>query len=140
MIFNIIKTIHIISVISWMAGLLYLPRIFVYHADPSITKDTSSTFKIMEKKLFNYIMIPAAMLTWITGVSMIYYSGLQNWLTLKIIFVLALTVFHLYCGRWLNLFALDKNINSDKFFRIRNEFPTIIMILVIITVVFKPFS
>tara|TARA_B110000116_G_C16629294_1_gene487518 strand:+ start:256 stop:627 length:372 start_codon:yes stop_codon:yes gene_type:complete len=123
-----------------MAGLLYLPRIFVYHADPSITKDTSSTFKIMEKKLFNYIMIPAAMLTWITGVSMIYYSGLQNWLTLKIIFVLALTVFHLYCGIWLNLFALDKNINSDKFFRIRNEFPTIIMILVIITVVFKPFS
>ena len=140
MIFNIIKTIHIISVISWMAGLLYLPRIFVYHSDPLITKDTSSTFKIMEKKLFNYIMIPAAMLTWITGVSMIYYSGLQNWLTLKIIFVLALTVFHLYCGRWLNLFALDKNINSDKFFRIRNEFPTIIMILVIITVVFKPFS
>ena len=140
MIFNIIKTIHIISVISWMAGLLYLPRIFVYHADPSITKDTSSTFKIMEKKLFNYIMIPAAMLTWITGVSMIYYSGLQNWLILKIIFVLALTVFHLYCGKWLNLFALDKNINSDKFFRIRNEFPTIIMILVIITVVFKPFS
>ena len=140
MIFNIIKTIHIISVISWMAGLLYLPRIFVYHADPSITKDTSSTFKIMEKKLFNYIMIPAAMLTWITGISMIYYLGLTNWLILKIIFVLALTVFHLYCGRWLNLFALDKNINSDKFFRIRNEFPTIIMILVIITVVFKPFS
>ena len=140
MIFNIIKTIHIISVISWMAGLLYLPRIFVYHADPSITKDTSSTFKIMEKKLFNYIMIPAAMLTWITGISMIYYLGLQNWLILKIIFVLALTVFHLYCGRWLNLFALDKNINSDKFFRIRNEFPTIIMIIIIITVVFKPFS
>ena len=140
MIFNIIKTIHVISVISWMAGLLYLPRIFVYHADPSITKDTSSTFKIMEKKLFNYIMTPAAMLTWITGISMIYYSELQNWLILKIIFVLALTVFHLYCGRWLNLFALDKNINSDKFFRIRNEFPTIIMILVIITVVFKPFS
>ena len=140
MIFNIIKTIHIISVISWMAGLLYLPRIFVYHADPSITKDTSSTFKIMEKKLFNYIMIPAAMLTWITGISMIYYSGLQNWLILKIIFVLALTIFHLYCGKWLNLFALDKNINSDKFFRIRNEFPTIVMILIIITVVFKPFS
>ena len=140
MIFNIIKTIHIISVISWMAGLLYLPRIFVYHADPSITKDTSSTFKIMEKKLFNYIMTPAAMLTWITGISMIYYLGSQNWLILKIIFVLALTVFHLYCGKWLNLFALDKNINSDKFFRIRNEFPTIIMIIIIITVVFKPFS
>ena len=123
-----------------MAGLLYLPRIFVYHADPSITKDTSSTFKIMEKKLFNYIMTPAAMLTWITGISMIYYLGLQNWITLKIIFVLALTVFHLYCGKWLNLFALDKNINSSKFFRIRNEFPTIIMIIIIITVVFKPFS
>jgi len=140
MIFNIIKTIHIISVISWMAGLLYLPRIFVYHADPSITKDTSLTFKIMEKKLFNYIMTPAAILTWITGISMIYYLGLQNWLILKIIFVSSLTIFHLYCGNWLNLFALDKNINSDKFFRIRNEFPTIIMILIIIIVVFKPFS
>ena len=140
MIFNIIKTIHIISVISWMAGLLYLPRIFVYHADPSIIKDTSSTFKIMEKKLLNYIMTPAAMLTWITGISMIYYLGLQNWIILKIIFVLVLTVFHLYCGKWLNLFALDKNVNSDKFFRIRNEFPTIILIIIIITVVFKPFS
>ena len=140
MLFNIIKTIHIISVMSWMAGLLYLPRIFVYHADPLITKETSSTFKIMEKKLFQYIMTPAAILTWVTGISMIYYFGFHNWMILKIIFVLALTIFHLYCGKWLNLFSLDKNINSDKFFRIRNELPTSIMILIIIIVVFKPFS
>ena len=139
MFFNIIKTIHIISVISWMAGLLYLPRIFVYHADPLITKETSSTFKIMERKLFSYIMTPAAILTWVTGLSMIYYVGLQNWIILKLIFVLALTIFHLYCGKWLNLFAIDKNINSAKFFRIRNEIPTIIMIFIIIVVVFKPF-
>ena len=140
MIFNIIKTIHIISVISWMAGLLYLPRIFVYHSDPSITKETSLTFKIMERKLFRYIITPSSILTWVTGISMIYYLGLQNWIILKIVFVLALTIFHLYCSKWLNLFALDKNVNSDKFFRIRNEIPTTIMILIVIVLVFKPFS
>ena len=140
MLFNIIKTLHIISVISWMAGLLYLPRIFVYRADPSITGETSSTFKIMERKLFNYIMTPAAILSWVTGISMIYYLGLQDWLILKIVFVLVLTIFHLYCGKWLNLFSIDKSINSGKFFRIRNEIPTITMIFIVIVVIFKPFS
>ena len=139
MIFSIIKSLHIISVISWMAGLLYLPRIFVYHADPLITKDTSSTFKIMERKLYQYVMTPAAILTWFTGLSMIHYFSFENWLILKIIFVLALTIFHLFCGKWLRLFAIDQNIYSAKYFRIRNEVPTIIMIFIIIFVVFKSF-
>ena len=85
MIFNIIKTVHIISVISWMAGLLYLPRIFVYHADPNIAKETSSTFKVMEKKLYRFIMTPAAILTWLTGILMIHYFEFQIWLILKFI-------------------------------------------------------
>ena len=139
MIFNIIKTVHIISVISWMAGLLYLPRIFVYHADPDITKDTSSTFKVMEKKLYRFIMTPAAILTWVTGIFMIHYFGFENWLLIKVLFVFGITIFHLYCGKWLKLFALEKNSNSSKFYRIRNEVPTVLLILVVIFVIFKPF-
>ena len=139
MIFNIIKTIHIISVISWMAGLLYLPRIFVYHADSIITKETSSTFKVMERKLYHFIMTPAAILTWATGISMIHYFGFENWLLLKVLFVFGLTIFHLYCGKWLRLFALEKNSNSSKFYIIRNEVPTVLLILVVIFVIFKPF-
>ena len=139
MIFNIIKTVHIISVISWMAGLLYLPRIFVYHADSNITKETSFTFKVMERKLYRFIMTPAAILTWATGISMIHYFGFENWLLLKVLFVFGLTIFHLYCGKWLRLFALEKNSNSSKFYRIRNEVPTVLLILVVIFVIFKPF-
>lgn len=139
MFFNIIKTLHIISVISWMVGLLYLPRLYVYHADSTINKDTSSTFKTMERKLYFFIMTPAAILTWLTGIAMIHYFGLDNWLLLKIILVIGLTLFHLYCGKWLKLFANNQNINSVKFFRIHNEVPTVLLILIIIFVVFKPF-
>ena len=139
MIFNIIKTVHIISVISWMAGLLYLPRIFVYHADSIITKETSSTFKVMERKLYHFIMTPAAILTWVTGIFMIHYFGFENWLLIKVLFVFGITIFHLYCGKWLKLFALEKNSNSSKFYRIRNEVPTVLLILVVIFVIFKPF-
>ena len=133
------KSIHLIAVISWMAGLLYLPRIFVYHADSIITKETSSTFKVMERKLYHFIMTPAAILTWATGISMIHYFGFENWLLLKVLFVFGLTIFHLYCGKWLRLFALEKNSNSSKFYRIRNEVPTVLLILVVIFVIFKPF-
>ena len=87
MIFNIIKTLHIFSVISWMAGILYLPRIFVYHADPNISKETYSTFKVMEKRLYQFIMLPSATLTWLTGIAMIHFIGLEIWLLVKIFFV-----------------------------------------------------
>ena len=136
---ELLKTIHIISVISWMAGLLYLPRIFVYHAEKDTTKEMSDTFKIMEKKLYRYIMTPAAVLTWLTGLSMFHYFGFELWLTIKFIFVLVLTIFHLYCGIWLKNFALNTNTNSSKFYRMRNEIPTVLMIIIVILVIFKPF-
>ena len=139
MILSIIKTLHIISVISWMAGLLYLPRIFVYHADTTINKETSSKFKTMEKKLYRFIMTPAAILTWLTGISLIHYFGLETWLMLKILFVLGLSIFHFYCGKWMKLFANDLNTNTAKFFRVYNEVPTVLMIFIVIFVVFKPF-
>jgi len=139
MVFNILKTIHIFSVIAWMAGLLYLPRIFVYHADENIKKETSETFKIMEKKLFNIIMMPAFIFTWISGLSMLYYIGLDFWLFMKIFFVLLLTIYHFICRKWLLSFANDNNIIKSKFFRIINEIPAFILILIIILVVFKPF-
>jgi putative membrane protein len=139
MVFNILKTIHIFSVIAWMAGLLYLPRIFVYHADENIKKETSETFKIMEKKLFNIIMMPAFIFTWISGLSMLYYIGLDFWLFMKIFFVLLLTIYHFICRKLLLSFANDNNKIKSKFFRITNEIPAFILILIIILVVFKPF-
>ena len=139
MIFNILKTIHIFSVIAWMAGLLYLPRIFMYHADKEIKKDTSETFKIMERKLFNIIMTPAFILTWISGLSMIHYLGIDTWLILKIFFVVLLTGYHFLCRKWLKDFANDSNARKSNFFRITNEIPAIFLIVIIILVVFKPF-
>ncbi len=94
MLFNIIKVIHIISIVSWMAALLYLPRIFVYHSNPQILKETSSTFKIMEKRLYWYICTPAAYATWITGLILTFYIGVEMWLLLKIGFVFILTIYH----------------------------------------------
>ena len=139
MLFNILKTVHIFSVIAWMAGLLYLPRIFVYHADEDIKNETSETFKIMEKKLFNIIMMPAFIVTWISGLSMVHYIGFDTWLFLKIFFVVLLTIYHFICRKWLLDFANDNNKIKSKFFRITNEIPAFILILIIILVVFQPF-
>ena len=139
MIFNIIKTLHIFSVISWMAGILYLPRIFVYHADPNISKETSSTFKVMEKKLYRFIMLPSATITWLTGIAMIHFIGFEIWLLVKFFFVLLMSIYHFYCLKWLNNFAKDNNPHSEKFFRLRNEVPAVILISILVLVVFKPF-
>ena len=139
MIFNIIKTLHIFSIISWMAGILYLPRIFVYHADPNISKETSSTFKVMEKKLYRLIMLPSVTITWLTGIAMIHFIGFEIWLLLKIFFVLLMSIYHLYCFKWLNNFAKNNNPHSEKFFRLRNELPAVILICILILVVFKFF-
>ena len=136
------KSLHLISVISWMAGLLYLPRIFVYHAENSSEKKTSEIFKTMERKLFFYIMTPAMILSWIFGVILIHYIGFQqigqNWMILKIIFVTILTLYHLYLGRILNQFKIDQNAHSHKFYRLINEIPTLLLILIVFVVVFKP--
>ena len=139
MIFNIIKILHIFSIISWMAGILYLPRIFVYHADPNITKETSSVFKIMERRLYSYIMLPSAITTWLTGFAMVHFIGFEIWLLIKIFFVLLITIYHFYCFKWLNNFSIDRNQNSENFFRLRNEIPAFILICILFMVIFKPF-
>jgi putative membrane protein len=139
MIFSILKSVHIFSVIAWMAGLLYLPRIFMYHADANIMKETSETFKIMEKKLFSIIMTPALIFTWVSGLSMTHYLGIDTWLIIKLLFVFLLTIYHFFCRKWLRDFADDYNKIKPKFFRITNEIPAIFLIAIIILVVFKPF-
>ena len=139
MIFNILKTIHIFSVIAWMAGLLYLPRIFMYHANEKISNDTSETFKVMQRKLFKIIMTPAFIFTWLSGLSMIHYLGIDYWLLLKIFFVISLTIYHFLCWKWLKDFEKNNNKKTTKFFRFTNEIPAIFLIFIIILVVFKPF-
>ena len=138
----IFKALHLISVISWMAGLLYLPRIFVYHSENKEEKNISETFKKMESRLFNYIMMPAMILTWLFGILLIANLGFSTlvelWVILKGVLVLLLTHYHFYLGKNLRLFALNTNIKSSKFFRIINEIPTIILIVVVFVVVFKP--
>ena len=136
------KSLHLISVISWMAGLLYLPRIFVYHAENSDDRKISDVFKIMEKKLYYYIMTPAMILSWIFGLLLIHSIGFQQlgqtWMVLKIIFVIFLTLYHFYLGKTLNQFKFDQNTNSHKFYRLINEIPTILLILIVFVVIFKP--
>ena len=135
------KSLHLIAVISWMAGLLYLPRIFVYHSENN-NEIISSVFKTMERKLFFYIMTPAMVLSWLFGLILIHEVGFQQlaslWLQLKLILVLFLTIYHFYLGSLLNQFKLDLNTKSSKFYRYINEIPTLLLILIVFIVVFKP--
>ena len=139
MLFNTLKVIHIFSIIAWMASLLYLPRLFVNHSNPQITIETSETFKLMERKLYKIIMFPSFIVTWISGLSMTHYVGIDMWLLLKIFFVILLSVYHFFCLKCLNDFKNDKNKFSTKFFRITNEVPAVILIFILILVVFQPF-
>ena len=136
------KSLHLISVISWMAGLLYLPRIFVYHSQNSSKPIVTDVFKVMEKKLFFYIMTPAMILSWLFGLLLIHEIGFeqlgQKWMILKLIFVIILTFYHLYLGRILEQFRLDLNKHSHKYYRFINEIPTLLLILLIFVVIFKP--
>ena len=139
------KSIHLIAVISWMAGLLYLPRIFVYHSEAvqdNKSEDLLSTFKVMEKRLFIYITNPAMIISWIFGVLLIYTIGIDNigslWVQLKLVFVVILTIYHLFLFQCLRKFAENNNSFSPKFYRIINEIPTVLLIGVILVVVFKP--
>ena len=135
------KSLHLIAVISWMAGLLYLPRIFVYHSEAS-HESQKQVFKTMERKLYNYIMMPAMLLSWLFGVLLIYSLGFnifqELWMQIKVVSVLILTHYHFILGRYLQDFATDNNRKSSRFFRIINEVPTIILIVVVFVVVFKP--
>ena len=139
------KSIHLIAVISWMAGLLYLPRIFVYHSEAVANKkseDLMSTFKVMERRLFIYITNPAMIASWIFGGLLIHTIGIDNfgslWLQLKLLFVIILTIYHFFLFQCLSKFAENTNTYSPKFYRIINEMPTVLLIGIILVVVFKP--
>ena len=135
------KSLHLIAVISWMAGLLYLPRIFVYHSEND-NEIITSVFKTMEKKLFYYIMTPAMILSWFFGLILIHEIGFNQlanlWLQLKLLFVILLTIYHFYLGSLLTKFKSDLNEKTSKFYRYINEIPTLLLILIVFIVIFKP--
>ena len=136
------KALHLIAVISWMAGLLYLPRIFVYHVENSEKKETTEIFEVMEKRLYLYIMRPAMILSWLFGVILIYINGLevfsQLWLQIKLVLLIFMTIYHEYLGICLNSLKSGSNTKSAKFFRYINEIPTVLLIIIIFIVIFKP--
>ena len=136
----LLKSLHLISVISWMAGLLYLPRIFVYHSENN-NEIISNVFKTMERKLFYYIMTPAMVLSWLFGLLLIHEIGFDQltylWLQLKLALVILLTVYHFYLGLLLNQFKLDQNKKTSRFYRYINEIPTLLLILIVFIVIYK---
>jgi len=136
------KSLHLIAVISWMAGLLYLPRIFVYHVENIKNQNSTNIFKTMERKLYFYIMIPAMFLSWFFGLILISIIGFDalstTWIQLKLIFVVLLTFYHFYLGYFLSKLKSNQNTKTSKFFRIINEVPTILLILIVFIVIFKP--
>src|SRR3569623_1944412 len=139
-----LKALHVIAVISWMAGLLYLPRLFVYHAAATLGSEQSETFKTMERRLLRAIMTPAMIAAWLFGLAMIWSMGLAafkaaGWLHAKLALVIAMTVMHGLMSHWQADFQHDRNRHSQKFFRITNEIPTVLMILIVILAVVKPF-
>ena len=136
------KSLHLIAVISWMAGLLYLPRIFVYHVENINDQNSINIFKIMERKLYFFIMMPAMLLSWFFGLILISILGFDilsmMWVQVKLIFVILLTLYHFYLGYILSKFRSDQNTKTSRFFRIINEVPTILLILIVFIVIFKP--
>ena len=141
-IYLLFKALHLIVVISWMAGLLYLPRIFVYHAETSNNEEKNNTFKIMERRLFLYIMSPSMILSWIFGLLLLHSIGVDSlkefWMVVKLILVLSLTLYHFFLFSCLKKFNQDENKHSPKFFRFINEVPTVLLIAIIFIVIFKP--
>jgi protoporphyrinogen IX oxidase len=136
-----LKALHIIAVMSWMAGLLYLPRLFVYHADAKLGTELSETFKVMEHRLLKFIMMPAMVLTWVIGVVLVLLGHWVTapWFQAKFVLVLAMTILDGYLRLWAADFHFNRNRRTQKFYRIVNEIPTVLMIAIIALVVVKPF-
>ena len=134
----IFKTIHIISVITWMAALVYIPRLFGYHSTKETGSDSSETFKVMESKLLKIIANPSLVLVWISGLVLLTYKGLEVWRVLKMFLVMGMTLFHFYLNFLRKGFENDANMKSEKFFRVINELPTILLLIIVILVVFQP--
>jgi putative membrane protein len=137
------KAIHVIAVISWMAAMFYMPRLFVYHSKPNITKEMDEIFKLMEKRLLRIIMTPSMIITYIFGLLVAYIYGfiaLGTWFHIKMVAVLVLTILHVMQAKWVKDFAKGKNKHSEKFYSIINEVPVIFMVMAVIMVVVKPFE
>ncbi len=142
--YSIVKALHIIAIIAWMAGLLYLPRLYVYHATAKPGSELSETLKVMEDRLFRFIMTPAMAATWILGLLLVFAFNVvdirtDGWLHAKLTLVVLLSAFGGVLGRWRRDFAADRNTRSARFYRIANEVPTVLMIIIVILVVTKPF-
>ena len=138
-----IKGLHVISVIAWMAGLLYLPRLYVYHVDAEPGSDKSETFKIMERRLMRGILNPSMMASVIFGLIMVYDSSpaiwQAGWFHAKLTAVIAMLVMHVFCGKWRRAFAEDRNTHSGRFYRIMNEVPAVLMVVIVLMVIVQPF-
>ena len=136
------KSLHLIAVISWMAGLLYLPRIFVYHVENFQKKEATEVFEIMEMRLYNYIMRPAMLSSWLLGIILVLIIGIESfsflWLQIKFALVVLLTIYHEYLGKCIRLLKSGENEKSSKFYRIINEIPTVLLIFIVFIIIFKP--
>lgn len=136
-----LKALHVIAVIAWMAGLLYLPRLMVYHCSAKRGSDQSETFKVMEQRLLRVIMNPAMIVVWVTGPVLAWQMGYlaDHWLWAKMLLVVALSAFHGQLAAYGKAFAADANTKAERFFRIINEVPTLLMIVIVVLVIVKPF-
>jgi len=136
-----LKALHVVAVIAWMAGLLYLPRLFVYHATATPGSEQSETFKTMERRLLRFIMTPAMIATWLFGLGLMFTGGwlMAGWLHVKLLMVVLMTLMHGLMSHWQADFQRDRNRRTQKFFRIANEIPTLLMIAIVILAVVKPF-
>ena len=141
MLYEWIKALHIIAVIAWMAGMLYLPRLMVYHCAAEIGSVQSETFKVMERRLLKAIINPAMIVTWLAGLWLVYEGGWYKagWFHAKFALVLAMSAMHGFLVRWVREFSEDRNTRPARFYRIANEVPTLLMIAIVILVVVKPF-
>jgi protoporphyrinogen IX oxidase len=141
MLYEWIKALHVIAVIAWMAAMLYLPRLFVYHTVAAKESDTSETFKVMERRLLKAIMTPAMIVTWIAGFWIMWQGGhlASGWMHVKLALVLGMTGMHGWFAGMVRAFAEDRNTRPQKFYRIINEVPTLLMIATVVLVVVKPF-
>jgi putative membrane protein len=139
-----VKSFHVISMVAWMAGLFYLPRLYVYHCDLPIGSVESERFKLMEYRLFKQIMNPAMMATWFFGLLLVLTPGVLNWASgwwhTKLFCVILMTAFHMALGRWRKDFMRDANSRRGRFYRIANELPTVLMVIIVIMVIVKPFN
>lgn len=135
------KVLHIVSMVAWMAATFYLPRLFVYHASAAVGSELSETLKVMERRLYKAIMVPAMTATWIFGLVLVWLLGAwtEGWFHAKFLLVLIMSGYHGACSRWVKDFAADRNVRPARFYRIANEVPTVLLVLIVILVIIKPF-